>query len=208
MDKDELSDRWGMKQAILRPFSDHPSKATMKSEESKVDQSGMGLVAWTITPDIIDIERVARTEPVYITNRAGDLVEERVRLTLALEIRDEVAEVIVPLHGRYLAPGKELGLGRWWGRRNEKEVVVFGEGGGEIRGSWQCALSEDPERSELYILTTSILLFSIPIEKILGRSSYSTRLSSIADPIKYSLFPLHSLNHPPPLPPPTLTQRM
>jgi hypothetical protein len=96
--------------------------------------------AWMLKPDVIDIERPVRTVPVMIKNRLGEEVEEMTRLSVALELRAEELELEIPLHGRYLAPG--------WKGEGEREIVVFGEGGGEVRGSWLCAMSEDPDRSK------------------------------------------------------------
>lgn len=96
-----------------------------------------------------------------ITNRLGEEVEEMTRLSVALELRAEALELEIPLHGRYLAPGL--------GGEGEREVIVFGEGGGEVRGSWLCAMSEDPDQSTSRSLRPlppvsrlTIIVFAIP----------------------------------------------
>lgn len=138
VDKDELVDRWG-KNTVPKPFGE--SKTSAGSGAGKKEKNGFGVVEWTIRPDVVDIERpvISSLSDTEEESREEGLkvVDGRTRLSVAMEIPDIQAELDIPLHGRYLRPDES----------GEREVVVFGEGGGEMRGMWMCNMH--PDQSEL-----------------------------------------------------------
>jgi hypothetical protein len=88
-----------------------------------------GPIAWTLTPEVIDIER-----PVEVDGSGGSL--------LRLELDGSMREVEVPLHARYLQPDDS----------GEREVVID-----HFQGAWVCG-DATQELAKIQIQPVRILL--------------------------------------------------
>lgn len=103
-----------------------------------------GLLAWTLTPEVIDIER-----PVDLNGRSSGGSVLRLELDGSVEV-----EVEVPLHARYLPPNDS----------GEMEVVID-----HFRGAWYCGeatqeLSKIQVEPVRFLLPTGRPAHQLPVE--------------------------------------------